>query len=600
MERSRVTVEYKHLQQQVFEHEAAGVHCVVQSITGGQPEHLTLAQALDAVETRLARWPGPMEGFARPVTNYSDSYQLVVPGVIQWDLWPRVFVCDRCGRVFRTGRDTEDLRRHCVDASCGGTHRQLPYFRVHRCGRRMPLSVPQCRTDASHQMHFRDSGSWMTASFFCGVCRSRQEINAGNCNCAMTGLEAKDRRFRLVKARDSKSFYGHHVTVVNISARLARALDTPRGPLWAFAHYLRTIDSLTGLVDEANGRQSGADQQAALQSIQDILNNTPGLTEDQLQAYTGALNATRGEEPGLEAAQHELDESTIEAGRGDRRLFERGFIFEEREPEELGSISARYRSDGHHGMAARLDYGAEDAARLGFARVAVIRQLPIALVGFGFTREFSDERAQLRPLDPAPRDRSARRPLVAVESNTEGVFFELDPLTLWSWCHENGWTTDKQPESDLAARAWLLRVTYAPAPSDASLAIQRLTHAWAHTLIHALEGRSAFGPNSVAEYLMERTASFFIYVANYSTFNLGGLTSLVEQHLADWMDAAVEQTTCVHDPVCLHERGGCHKCISIPYNCERFNRGLHRGYLVGSEDPNVTTGWIVHAASAPR
>lgn len=189
---------------------------------------------------------------------------------------------------------------------------------------------------------------------------------------------------------------------------------------------------------------------------------------------------------------------------------------------------------------------------------------------------------------------------MAVESNTEGILFELDPTTLWSWCHANGWTADGQPEDDLAARAWLLRTTYAPAPSDASLAIQRLTHAWAHTLIHALEGRSAFGPNSVAEYLMERTASFFIYVANYSAFSLGGLTSLVEQHMADWMDAAVEQTTCVHDPVCLFERGGCHKCISIPFHCERFNKGLHRGYLVGSEDPGVASGWIVHAANASQ
>ena len=51
MERSRVTVEYKHLYQQVFEHEAEGVNCVVQDISGGLPEQLTLDQALDAVET---------------------------------------------------------------------------------------------------------------------------------------------------------------------------------------------------------------------------------------------------------------------------------------------------------------------------------------------------------------------------------------------------------------------------------------------------------------------------------------------------------------------------------------------------------------------
>jgi hypothetical protein len=597
MERSRVTVEYKHLFQQVFEHEAEGVNCVVQDISGGLPQ-LTLDQALDAVETRLARWPGPMEGFARPVTEYRDSYKLVVPGVVSWDLWPRVFVCDRCELVFRTD-DNTPLRRSCTDPRCSGTHRQLPYFRVHRCGRRVQLNVPRCRVDADHQMYFHDAGSWVTASFHCRTCQTRHEVNAGNCNCAMPGLEPRDKRFRLVRARDTKAYYGHHVTVVNISARLARALETPRGPLWAFAHYLGTVSDLSGLLDEAAGRESGADRQDAFGRIQAILDSTPGLPPEELERLTAALTSTRGEEPGLEAAEQVLGGGTLHEGRGDRRLFERGFIFQERGPEDLTTISSRYRRDGHVGMAARMDHGAAATASLGFSKLAVIRELPISLVGFGFTREFSDQRAQLRPLDPAPRDRAARRPLVTVESNTEGVFFELDPTTLWSWCRVNGWTSDPEPANDLDARAWLLHTTYTPEPTDAGLAIQRLTHAWAHTLIHALEGRSAFGPNSVAEYLMERTASFFIYVANYSAFNLGGLTSLVEQHLVDWMDAAVDQTTCVHDPVCLYERGGCHKCIAIPFNCERFNRGLHRGYLVGSEDPLVVAGWITHAAPAP-
>ena len=116
-------------------------------------------------------------------------------------------------------------------------------------------------------------------------------------------------------------------------------------------------------------------------------------------------------------------------------------------------------------------------------------------------------------------------------------------------------------------------------------------------MVHALEGRSAFAPNSVAEYLMERTASFFIYVANYSTFNLGGLTTLVEQHLYDWITGAEDQTECVHDPVCLTERGGCHKCLALAFHCERFNRGLHRGYLVGSDELPVAVGWLQHARS---
>ena len=599
MERSRVTVEYKHLHQQVFEHEAESVHCVVQNITGGVPELLTTAQALDAVETRLAKWPGPIEGFARPVTDYADGYRLVVPQVVEWDLWPRVYACDRCGLVFRTDEHTE-LRKACIERRCAGTHRQLPYFRVHRCGKRQQLSIPRCRVDSNHPMRFHDAGSFITAYFTCKVCSTRFEIFPGRCDCALADLEPQERQFRLVKARDSKAFYPQHVTVVNISAQLVKALATSRGPLWALAHYLGTVENLIGLLDEAAGRRGGADEDAAMQSILDILAKTPGLTDDKRTELTGVLNSKRGEEPGLEAAQRILHPTTVEAARTDRRLFERGFIFHERHPELLGVISARYREDGHHGMAARMDNGATSARSVGFSKVAVIRELPIALVGFGFTREFPDHRAQLKPLQAPERDRAARRPLVTIESNTEGVFFELDPQLLWSWCHANGWTTDPTPADERAARAWLLRTAYAANPSDASLAVQRLTHAWAHTLIHALEGRSAFGPNSVAEYLMERTASFFIYVANYSTFNLGGLTTLVEQHLADWVAAAVDQTTCVHDPVCLSERGGCHKCLALAFHCERFNRGLHRGYLTGAEDPQVRTGWILHAATTPR
>jgi len=203
------------------------------------------------------------------------------------------------------------------------------------------------------------------------------------------------------------------------------------------------------------------------------------------------------------------------------------------------------------------------------------------------------------PLQPPDRERNARRPLVAIESNTEAIFFELDPMLLWSWSAANAWTTAPQPISDAEARAWVLEATYGAPSSDAAQAIRRLAHAWAHTMIHALEGRSAFAPNSVAEYLMERTGSFFIYVANYSTFNLGGITTLVEQHLYDWVTGAEDHTECVHDPVCLTERGGCHKCLALAFHCERFNRGLHRGYLVGSDELPVAVGWLQHARSRP-
>jgi hypothetical protein len=589
MERSRVKVEYSHLNQQVFEHEAEGVHCVVQKITGGQPEHLTKAQALDAVQTRIAAWAGPVGGFVQPVTNYADSYELVVPQTVLWDLWPRLYVCDRCGLVFVTDEETQ-LRRTCVASGCDGTHRQMPYFRVHRCGERRQLGW-RCRTDGSHPMRFHDSGSFYTAYFSCTVCKTRREIFPGRCGCNLPGLEPTERQFRLVRARDSKTYYPQHVTVVNISTRLARVLDTARGPLWAAAHYLGTVQNLDGLVDEAQGRASRGTDEATAQKILSILQDAAKDDPAQAAMFQEYINQTRGEEPGLTETEAVLAPATLEAIRTDRRAFERAFIFHERQPELVDDISTRYRARGHDGMAARM--------AIGFSRVAVIRQLPIALVGFGFTREFPDHRARLMPLQQPEREKNARRPLVAIESNTEAIFFELDPMRLWSWVAANGWTTSAQPPSETAARSWVLDTTYNTPDSEAARAIQRLTHAWAHTMILALEGRSAFGPNSVAEYLMERTGSFFIYVSNYSTFNLGGLTTLVEQHLADWVNGAIDQTECAHDPVCLTERGGCHKCIALAFHCERFNRGLHRGYLVGSDEMSIAEGWLHHVRRQP-
>jgi hypothetical protein len=596
MERSRVKVEYSHLHQQVFEHEAEGVHCVVQSIDGGVPELLTKNQALDAIQTRLEQWQGEIGGFVLPLSNYADSYRLVVPATVEWDLWPRVYACDRCGRVFSTDDQTE-LRRICVQTGCGGTHRQLPYFRVHRCGARSQIGW-SCPVDPSHPMRFHDTGSFYTAAFSCTVCNTRREIIAGRCGCNLEGLEGSERNWRLVRARDSKSFYPHHVTVVNISARLARVLNTPRGSLWALAHYFGAVTELDGLIDEAQGRQTSTSDDETARMLREMIQEKGG-DPDKVTKMLALVDSTRGQEPGLDVAKQLTSDPVLENARDDRRLFERAFIFHEHKPDDVDTISNRYRATGHSAMAARMEHGVRQAEALGFSRVSVIRQLPIALVGFGFTREFPDHRAKLMPLEAPRKERNARRPLVAIESNTEAIFFELSPMKLWSWAQANGWTTDPQPNSDAHARAWVTTTTYAEPTSPAALAIQRLTHAWSHTLIHALEGRSAFAPNSVAEYLMERTGSFFIYVSTYSAFNLGGLTTLAEQHLADWMEAAREQTECVHDPVCLTERGGCHKCLALAFHCERFNRGLHRGYLVGTEDGAISAGWLQHASQEP-
>jgi hypothetical protein len=140
---------------------------------------------------------------------------------------------------------------------------------------------------------------------------------------------------------------------------------------------------------------------------------------------------------------------------------------------------------------------------------------------------------------------------------------------------------------------------YANPKPEAAVAIRRVTHAYSHLLMHALAYHSSYSSNSVAEYLLERQASTLIYVAKYTSFNLGGLTALAEQHLQRWVESAADSAwSCVHDPICLSERGGCHKCLAVAFGCERFNVGLDRGYLVGGGPQDIPEGFLFTARQA--
>ena len=88
-------------------------------------------------------------------------------------------------------------------------------------------------------------------------------------------------------------------------------------------------------------------------------------------------------------------------------------------------------------------------------------------------------------------------------------------------------------------------------------------------------------------------AAYDPYAASYYT---GGLTALAEQHLQRWVGSATDNAwSCVHDPVCLSERGGCHKCLAVAFGCERFNKGLDRGYLVGGGPQDIREGYLYTA-----
>jgi hypothetical protein len=399
-----------------------------------------------------------------------------------------------------------------------------------------------------------------------------------------------------VTARDSRAFFGHHLTLVSVGGtRLTQALRAPKGVHYALGHYAGTVSSLDGLQEEARGRRRTAEDSGA-QALQQLRVLHPDLPADILSRLTAAIDDNRGDETAIEATEALLAPQTLENARFDRRLMERAFLFAECAVNGLDDVSRNMSDAGHPLLAERLNEGLESAAREGLANIRLVRDFPIALVGYGFTRETADpHRARLAPMPHGGE--GSRIPLVAVEARTEGVLIELDPIVLWNWCARNRWC-QPPPEgvSQETARGWLLNETYAAPQTDAAVSIRRVTHAYSHLLMHALAHHSSYSSNSVAEYLLERQASTLVYVAKYTSFNLGGLAALAEQHLRRWIEAAADSAwSCVHDPVCLVERGGCHKCLAVAFGCERFNKGLDRAYLVGGGPQDIAEGYLFTA-----
>lgn len=604
MERSRVTVEYSHLPGQVFEHEANGVYCVTRKIGGSTPDDITLSQVLEALEHALELWSlddGVHQGFPPSVTDHEEEFKLITPSYVQFDVWPATLFCSnpRCGHVRRAGR-VQDLPSggpRCTICRAG-RYQQLPYFQVHSCGAKRELFIPACNDHPDGQVGFEDSSSFYTAGFRCLTCRRPLKVEFRNCACKLEwrgGGDRSDHSLTPVTARDTRAFFGHHLTMVSVGGpRLTEAMRSPKGVHYALGHYAGTVTELGGLADEARGRRRLADDRGA-EALRMLREQFPEVPEQILAGLDYAVQGNRGDEPALEATERLLDPATMQEARLDRRLMERAFLFGEYAVDDLSGISSRMRGTGHTALGQRIDDGLSSAARNGIGRISVVRDFPIALIGYGYTRDYrTPAKARLAPL---PHGEDGKLPLITVEARTEGLLVELDPLLLWHWCAINGWTPVPPASTDgQQASGWVLDQMYANQQADTAAAIRRVTHAYSHLLMHALAHHSSYSANSVAEYLLEKEASTLIYVAKYTSFNLGGLTALAEQHLQRWVESAADNAwSCVHDPICLSERGACHKCLALAFGCERFNVGLDRGYLVGGGPQDIAEGFLFTA-----
>ncbi|WP_411878569.1 hypothetical protein [Polaromonas sp. YR568] len=228
---------------------------------------------------------------------------------------------------------------------------------------------------------------------------------------------------------------------------------------------------------------------------------------------------------------------------------------------------------------------------MGISDVRVVNDFPLALCAFGYTRTSRDPSRTV--VTPFPIDERGKIPIFALSSETEALWFQLDPVRVVRWLIENGLSSGAVPATSEAASAWL----YGQVPGlrdaphepgyngQAAVAVRTLLHTMSHVFLRRIEW-SGFSPSSVGEYLIPGSLSFILYANRYAETKIGGLTTLFEQRLNTWLwDAVQAGHECVYDPICGDDGGSCAGCTHREHNCIHFNRELSRATVYGGPTP---------------
>jgi hypothetical protein len=476
---------------------------------------------------------------------------------------------------------------------------QMPYVEAHNCGRLEEMYIPTkgCPEHGRQHIRFYDPGRTAAAKWMCGVCGMEiQKPRMTPCKCAYSaavpdlGRSPYEKFMRLYPTSEPGLYIPHVVALINFREKDEKKLSQVEGslPLLLARQWDILEQNALDVIDERKRWTPGnVDVPAHLKGIIEALRKAnpenPALLEyDKCVANPpgqDAINAVQG-----------LMEGTLPSDPAPRRLVEHVALKDTMRLTGIGTVVQRLRENGNAEQAERFGRESDQIlGDLGLQAVHVINDFPIALTALGYTRVTRDPHRSV--FNAFPPDEDGKIPLFVIPTETEGLWFQLDPIAVAGWLHANGFLTLEPPKDRVHSWAWLyrdvLRTNFSNLQeiSPAAEAVLILVHTMSHILLQKIEW-SGFSSSSIGEYLMPETLSFVLYANRYAESKVGGLTTLFEQRLPLWLhDAAQSGRECVYDPLCEEDGGSCVGCLHREHNCPLFNERLSRATLFSGPAP---------------
>lgn len=623
--RGQTQVLFRYLPGAIFEHDDYGL-CRVSSVTQESVD-VNRDALFDAMADLLAMWSDPR--FVESLPDPRDAqrrarYSIGTPKSVQFEPYPTTFICRKCQR---TSRFVDLARRKATDTGrcklCGGSLARIRYVQAHNCGRMQELFVPQkCTTcNTSEHIAFRDPGRVKHARWYCAKCNNDlQAMRMTPCNCAYSdsikgsGGLSPEKWLKVVPTGDPSLYIPHTAAFVNfpdsssVSLRTAPdSLAIVLGRIWGLSN--ENVEEL--LAHRARARD--ADDSTVTELVAALRAVDPN--HERVRKYDQERARPKGQDAVTRVQQLLAKHGCPVEGAPRRWAIEHVTLMDRTELTSVNDVAEMMQRRGDAEAAEKVQEAARCARdTMGIKRVRVINDFPLTLAAFGFSRLSRDPARTM--LSAFPANEKGQLPIYALSSETEALWFELDPQFVVSWLQKNGLMARHPVGGE--GEAWAALYATVPGlrqtPTEplyaerSAVAVRTLLHTMSHVFLRRIEW-SGFAPSSVGEYLLPGSLSFVLYANRYAETHIGGLTTLFEQRLGTWLwDAVQGGRECVYDPICEDDGGSCAGCLHREHNCAMFNRELSRATLYGGPLPQssvlgsltVSSGyWDAAVATTP-
>jgi hypothetical protein len=566
-----------------------------------------LAVGVDPGSDRAPEFPQdePMAG---------HHYEIVIPGKVFCQVWPRVVRCagSGCGLVWEAADPrpgVDEFPPPCPRCHNLAGNRQLQFVFVHQCGELQPMRPPGSCQRRRHTVGFRLNDRVSRFKDFrweCLACGAPQVVRAPCPN--KSGCRWQDKLMAPMVHAASSAFVGHGRTVVNPpTADFARVANTPAFVIGTLARWLHEC------TEEELARLRTGD--ASTEVPAEVLDSIRVMEEAGLLEQARALRR-RFLPVDLDELKTRVEkvlgyDALGEDGRGQAlarnlEVYERVLHLSRLDLKRLGTEAAGA------GRASRYTTYRPTLRQAGFDpdAMALVNDFPVTYLAVGYSRGgFSPTEADLVAYKGRTgRGQAITNLLFANPTETEALVFVLDRDRVARWLTANAFASESELREAGGPHRWFAgRLDPRdgqhprwnpdpPGPGDDSFgahALFGLLHTMAHQLLRALAVDSGFSETSLSEYLFPYELGFAIHPNGGSEFTIGGLRTVLEQNLDDVVVRAVNNSACIYDPNCMVANQGVdHGCLQLPETaCQSWNRVLSRWHLYGSPDRTRIGYW---------